>query len=163
MNKHYFKYAEKAIAHILSLPRKMLVEKRTGMAEGIHWGKVGNVVAYSDHGISRLMHELKGVNSAENETGSIAGIEMPYLKRETILAAARPIHEDSQSMVCLAKVARIFPKNPRFMDADLNGKKIRVRARSNKYYTKGMQITVRQIHGKLFETVGPLPKSKGKM
>jgi len=151
------------------------------MDRGIHWEKVGKFVAYSSFGLNRVVQEFKSRKLAENGSDPLEDLEMPWLMRETQIDVSAATEQPKAEEVWTAKVLRTFPRNPRFMFAELlrqgdggdeqnpaiaskhmQGKKVRVRVPNNKHFVKGMEMSVRPLHGDLFEISGRVPRFRGK-
>jgi len=185
MKNGEFVYGENRIAHELGVPRKELAEIRARMTKGVDWSMVGRFVAYSSSGVQRLLDDSMWVKERKDgQPPEVTKIEaISVLDIKCLLRSSRIDQSLKENLEkeWKAKVVRIFPKNPRFMFAELTGPvkkgrsdheklrveeltgaQVRVRVANNSKFTRNMEMTVRHINNDLFELVGRLPRFRGK-
>lgn len=145
-----WKFAEGDVAEVLGIPREAVRELRSKhLYENEDYGVVGREIRYSQDGIRGLAAVLKKNAPDGVRAGDLAPAIHP---------AAGPAADS-------ARVARIYPTNPQYLEAVMGGKTVTVKVRDNFHFLPGMILPAGNLarrNERLFDFCGRLPRARGR-
>ena len=158
---------EKEVAEVCGIDRKILKKLRRQLLESVDdFGRIGNKIAYTKKGVQMIMDAL-GVEAQQLWDRVIKTAPGPALPSSS---QNYPATSDVQLLLPPHKliekevtVSKIYAKNHGYLEANLEGKTVRVRVRSNKNFLPGMKMTVHLVQfPDLYSFRGRCPRSRGR-
>lgn len=151
-----FEVPEEEVAARLGVPRECVREMRVeNLYQEEDWALLGGEIRYSRSGMKRLEDLLK-----KNAAGSVRRGDLAVAKDRPRVGGA-----DAATVILDAVVQKVFQTNPGFLEAELGGRTITVRVRSNVNFLEGMVIPSRELvmrNERLFDFVGRYPRQRGR-
>lgn len=151
-----FKVKEGEVAERLGVSRE---EVRAWRVENLYqdedFGKVGREICWSEGGIEKMRKTIKKTAPAGVTLGDLAPMKV-------VDGGGGP---DAPTVILDAVVTRIYPKNPKYMEALLGGQQVTVCVNSNVNFIEGMIIPSRQLamrNQRVFDFIGRCPRGRGR-
>ncbi|MFA5169009.1 MAG: hypothetical protein WC530_10830 [Candidatus Omnitrophota bacterium] len=151
-----FNVKEGEVAKRLGISRD---EARDLRAENLYqdedFGKVGREVCWTEGAIEKVRKFIKKTAAAGVTLGDLAPMK--------VVGGGNNL--DAPTVILDAVISKIYPNNPKYMEALLGGQLITVCVNSNVNFLPGMIIPSRQLamrNQRVFDFIGRCPRGRGR-
>jgi len=156
MNKAQFNVKEEDVANRLGIKRDQVRELRAdNLFQDEDFGKVGREICYTEAALNKIREILKKTAPAGVKLGDLAPMK----------ALTPPPPGNAPTVILEAVVTRIYPDNPKYMEALLGGQTITIHVNKNTNFLPGMVIESRRLRMKnprVFDFDGRCPRARGR-
>ncbi|MFA5187368.1 MAG: hypothetical protein WC551_12895 [Patescibacteria group bacterium] len=112
---------------------------------------------------SRIWYSSDGVKKLKNLLHLGNALELKEIGEAVRLGKKMIASNPCPTGAVVATVKKIYQRNPRFLEADIDGKFAVIRCRENRNFVAGMKIEkgLTRVNERLWDFVGRLPRGRG--